>query len=225
MDTLAIQTNRNTVTNKPVPLKQRLASLEITGDVLILGSLILFLNMYLLATGTVRSLIFLPGQVESGEWWRLLVYPFVHVSWYHLLLDASAFILFYTGIEDKNIFHRITHVFLCSASSLCAAWMFSPTIHEIGLCGLSGVAHGLMAVSALEMMRKKFDFKIGFICLIILISKTVYEVITGGSLLSFLLFGMCGTPLVACHAGGVIGGIFSFLTVNYFFQKSKTLLA
>ncbi len=35
----------------------------------------------------------------------------------------------------------------------------APQIHTVGLCGLSGVAHGLMAVSALEMMQTKDDKK------------------------------------------------------------------
>ena len=32
--------------------------------------------------------------VGGGQWWRLLTHPFVHVSAWHLLLDASIYILF-----------------------------------------------------------------------------------------------------------------------------------
>jgi rhomboid family GlyGly-CTERM serine protease len=220
MNTLTIQTLRDKAESNSKSLRQRLSDWGMTSDVLMIGGLIVVFNIFLLATETVRSLIFLPGEVEAGQWWRLIVYPFVHVSWYHLLLDAGAFLLLYAGIENKNIFHRLTHVFLCSAASLIAAWMFSPSIHEIGLCGLSGVAHGLMMVSALEMMRNKADYKIGFICMVMVVSKSIYEVITGYSLLSFLLFNMCGTPMVACHAGGVIGGMLSFGVIGWI-NKNK----
>jgi rhomboid family GlyGly-CTERM serine protease len=217
MNTLAMQTTRNPESR--FNLKVMLSNFGFTLDVMMLAGLIILLNLHLLGKGSIHSLIILPAAVESGEWWRLFSHPFVHITWYHLFLDAGAFLLLYAGLEDKKIFHRLTHVLICGAFSLSASWIFSTAIHNIGLCGLSGIAHGLMAVSALEMMRAGSkdgsNFKIGIICLTMVISKSIYEIIIGDTLFSFLQFGLCGTPLVACHAGGVIGGIISFGVIGW----------
>ncbi len=230
MNTLAIQTTRNP--GNRLNLKAMLYNLGLKLDVIILAGMIILLNLHLLGKGMIHSLIFLPSAVEAGEWWRLFSHPFVHITWYHLFLDAGAFLLLYAGLEDKKISHRFTHVLICGVFSLSTAWIFSTTINQIGLCGLSGIAHGIMAVSALEMMqarsKDRSNFKIGIICLALVISKSIYEIIIGDTLFSFLQFGLCGTPIVDCHAGGVIGGIISFGVIeriNYFRQKSKTLLA
>ncbi len=216
MNTSAIQTTRNAESR--FNLKETLSNLGFTLDVMILAGLIILLNLHLLGKGVIHSLIFLPSAVEAGEWWRLFSHPFVHITWYHLFLDAGAFLLLYAGLEDKKIFYRLMHVLICGAFSLSAAWIFSTAINQIGLCGLSGIAHGLMSVSALEMMRAaskdRFNFKIGIVCLAMVISKSIYEIIIGDTLFSFLQFGLCGTPLVACHAGGVIGGIISFSVIG-----------
>ncbi len=91
----------------------------------------------------------------------------------------------------------------------------APVIYSQGLCGLSGIAHGLMAFSALEMMQEKTHFKAGMICLAAVCLKSVYEAATGDVLFSFLQFGLCGIPIAVCHAGGVIGGIISYFILQY----------
>ncbi len=229
MNTLAIQTTRNMETKNRLNLKESLSNIGLRLDVMILAILIILLNLHLLGKGSIHSLIFLPGAVESGEWWRLLSHPFVHITWYHLFLDAGAFLLLYAGLEDKKIFHRLAHVLICGAFSLSSAWVFSTAINHIGLCGLSGIAHGLMAVSALEMMRAGSrdgpNFKIGVIGLALVIVKSIYEIIIGDTLFSFLQFGLCGTPLVACHAGGVIGGIISFGVIEWINKNKNATLS
>jgi hypothetical protein len=76
---------------------------------------------------------------------------------------------------------------------------------------LSGIAHGLMALSALEMLEHKENIMLASFSLSAVIIKSIYELITGNVLLEFLQMGMCGTPIAACHAGGVTGGIFIFI--------------
>src|SRR6476659_2296856 len=58
--------------------------------------LLVFAGLIILFSGPVlwgsmwQSMVFQPVAVRSGEWWRVLTHPFVHVTWYHLLLDATA---------------------------------------------------------------------------------------------------------------------------------------
>lgn len=104
---------------------------------------------------------------------------------------------------------RLMAVAACGVGSLAAA-MINPAISSLGFCGLSGVAHGLMAVSAIEMIRRG-ERRVGFCALAAVVSKASLEAVTGNVALSFLHFGLMGTPIAACHAGGVVGGLLLML--------------
>ncbi len=187
-------------------------------DIIIFFILLIVSNMHLLQGSFNSSLIFIPSAVLSGEWWRIITYPFVHITWYHLLLDAGAFFLLYRELYNKKILIKISYVAICSIVSLAAALAASPVIYSIGLCGLSGIAHGLMAISGLEMMHHKSNFRTGLIFFIIVVSKSIYETIIGDVFFSFMHLGMCGVPLAASHAGGVLGGIIAYYAAEQMTQ-------
>jgi rhomboid family GlyGly-CTERM serine protease len=177
---------------------------------LIAFALILIIANAVLFGGVWREqLVFFPGAVASGQWWRVLTHPFVHVSWYHLLLDGAAFLMLYAETSHWRARERLMAVAACGAGSLAAA-MTNPAIVSLGFCGLSGVAHGLMAVSAVEMIRGG-ERRVGCCVLALVVSKALVEAVTGNVALSFLHFGMMGTPIAACHAGGVVGGLLLML--------------
>jgi len=179
-------------------------------DIAAMMMLLIVANLHLMTGNFNTSLVFMPKEAYDGEWWRYITHPFVHLSWYHLMLDASAFFILYSGLTGA-MFIRLFYVLICGAFSLIFAIHFAPQTETYGLCGLSGIAHGLMAISSLEMMREKETFKIGAVSLIALIAKSIYEVITGQVFFEFLYFGLCGTPIIACHTGGVVGGIVGYL--------------
>jgi rhomboid family GlyGly-CTERM serine protease len=152
---------------------------------------------------------FSPAAVRAGQWWRIVTHPLVHVSGYHLLLDGAAFLLLYTNLREPNPVRRAALAGASAAGSLAAAWMFSPQIERLGLCGLSGVAHGLMAVTALEMIRD--DEKLGWVCLAAVAGKSIWEATTGHVFFEWLHFGRLGTPIAVSHLGGVVGGAMLWL--------------
>jgi len=191
-------------------IKEKLESYGITVDLLLIFGVLVFCNIHLLRGAGAPSLLFSPAAFFSGEWWRLLTHPFVHVTWYHLFLDAGAFFLLYTGLEDRRISRKISYVVACGACSLVTALFCSPLVRIQGLCGLSGIANGLMAVSGLEMMRTKENFWLGLMSFSLVVAKSIYEVIAGDVFFSFMHLGLCGTPVAACHAGGVLGAIAMF---------------
>ncbi len=184
-----------------------LSSIRISYDVLVLMGLIFVLNTHILKGGFNSTYIFFPSAVNSGEWLRLFTHPFVHVGWYHLFLDAGAFFLLYTGLEEKRKPLKILFLLICGAGSVTASMIATPNIYTQGLCGLSGIGHGLMAITSLEMMKKKDTFGIGLISFLLVLSKSIYELHTGNVLFHF---GLCGSPLSACHIGGVVGGVVCF---------------
>jgi rhomboid family GlyGly-CTERM serine protease len=170
--------------------------------------LIAFFNLPLLTHGFSTQYLFHPDLVRAGEWWRVLTHPFVHVSWYHLALDSLAFFLAYTELQHRRFLERATVVMAAGAGSLLVALAASPLIATDGLCGLSGIAHGLTAVVSLEMLRRSTDPVsrwTGLLCFVGVTGKCLFELVSGNVLFASWHFGWLGTPIAACHAGGVLG--------------------
>lgn len=157
------------------------------------------------------TMMFCADAIAAGEWWRLVTHPFVHLTWYHLLLDASAFFLLYHGLLENKLSRRLLYVVAGAAGSLGLSWLAAPAITTQGLCGLSGIAHGLMAVSAVEMMRANarstIEWRIGVITFAIVVGKAAWEAISGHVLFEFLYFNMVGNPITISHAGGIVGAL------------------
>src|SRR5262252_2802298 len=119
-------------------------------ELLAFAVLIAVFNFPLICGSSWHSMAFEKQTFLQGQWWRLLAHPFVHLTWYHLLLDATAFLTLYVGLLDRSLGRRLGYIIGAAAGSVVLSWASSMTSVK-GLCGLSGIAHGLMAVSALEM--------------------------------------------------------------------------
>lgn len=193
--------------------------------------MLVFVALTILCSGPVlfgtvwNAMIFQPAAVQGGEWWRLVTHPFVHVTWYHLLLDASAFFLLYHGLLEGSVARRLAFVFGSAAGSLLFSWLAAPAIETHGLCGLSGIAHGLTAISAVELManqpRNSTEWRVGAFTLALVVGKGVYEAITGHILFGFLYFGMVGHPVSVSHTGGIVGGLLAMLLMRSSLSAGK----
>jgi rhomboid family GlyGly-CTERM serine protease len=191
---------------------------ELAGFALVM----LVANLPVLWSSCWGGLIFQPGAVAAGEWWRVLTHPFVHVTWYHLLLDGAAFLLLYHSLLETSWLRRVGYVVAGAGGSLAAAWASGNVAY--GLCGLSGVAHGLMAVSAVEMLcanrPRSAEWRVGLVTLAVVLGKAVYEALTGRMFFSFLDFGLLGSPVGVSHAGGIIGALVIFLSFRFDTSRS-----
>jgi len=198
-------------TKTPLPGGSHRCRLEL----LLFTVLLLIVNAPLADGEWRRHFIFLPDRVVAGEWWRVFTHPLVHVSWYHLLLDGAAFLMLYAELRHWSTRGRLMAVSASAAGSLASA-LLSPNVFSIGFCGLSGVAHGLMAVSALEMIRglDRWDRRVGWCALLAVVLKAGWEAARGHAALSFLHFGMMGVPITTCHAGGVVGGLIGYCLIH-----------
>jgi rhomboid family GlyGly-CTERM serine protease len=185
-------------------------------------ALLIAANATLLLGRVCEPLIFYPDLTIGGDWWRALTFPFVHVSWYHLLLDAGAFLFLYHGLLESSMRRRLLYVAACAAGSLAASLAASPLTH--GLCGLSGIAHGLLAIRALELMRTEDRTlrRASMICFWVVILKSILEAFIGHVLFGFLHFGPVGTPVATCHAGGILGGLIVFQCLENKWKKSRS---
>ncbi len=171
---------------------------------------------YPLFSGNIRSeLIFFPDAVWSGKWWLLFTHPLVHLSWYHLLLDSLAFLVLFAILDERYNWVKFFYVSSAGLGALIFAVLIEPDIAERGLSGLSGIAHGLMAISGLEMLRRKDLQNLGTLCLGVLVIKCVFELILGETIFSSMHLGAVGKPMLACHAGGVLGGFLAYAALYW----------
>ncbi len=195
-------------------------------ELAIFASMLVLINLPLLDGGFRESFVFFPERVKMGEWWRVALHPFVHLSWYHFLLDAGAFLLLYSGLDESSPLRRIACVAFCGLGSLVLCGLASPVAQTRGLCGLSGVAHGLMAISAIESMRRESQTQrprlcAGAISFVAVTGKSIFEVLHGHVLFESLHFGMTGFPMPESHAGGVLSGAVAALVLGSMAASGK----
>jgi rhomboid family GlyGly-CTERM serine protease len=178
--------------------------------------LLVLCNAGLLWGQLAEPLVFYPG----GEFWRIFTHAFTHVSGYHFLIDASLFLWLYHSLETERLGFRLTYLFaslFCSLAGAC----FHPEISTIGFCGLSGVAHGILAVRCLECLpRKGLSRIVGASALTLLFAKVLAEVALQQVVFGGAHPGYIGTPLVGCHLGGMLGGLGSYLLLRITSCKS-----
>jgi len=178
-------------------------------ELVVFVGLLIVANLHLLGVPTAEALIFLGDRVIAGELWRVFTHPFVHVSLYQLVLDGGAFFLCCMTLRQSNLGKRLTAIVICSLGGLGGAYLFGSATAAYGFCGLSGAAHGVLALSMLEMIsdEDRINRLMGCVCLAILIGKCLYEVIAGTPFLGCLHFGSIGVPLLGSHLGGAVSGM------------------
>jgi rhomboid family GlyGly-CTERM serine protease len=192
-------------------------------EVFLFVAVLLVLNAPVFTGSVWTSLVFERIAFLEGDWWRLITHPFVHVSWYHLLLDAAAFLALYTSLLEKSLFRRLSYIMAGAIGSLVFS-LATFIERDQTLCGLSGIAHGLMAVSALEMILTTSSDstlrRIGWLSLAFLLGKAIFEGITGKMFFQFLHFGLLGQPVAISHLGGIVGSMIAFWWFRNFPMKA-----
>ena len=90
--------------------------------------------------------------------------------------------------------------------------LLEPRLDMLGLRGLSGVAHGLMVVTAFESLLHggKGERGLGALLLGGVVVKVSLEQMTGEMLFANYHLGDLGFPVVSCHLGGARGGDVSY---------------
>ena len=179
---------------------------ELPPELLLFAAALCGLNLHLFGV-PVQPLHAHPEAFAAGEWWRAFTHPFVHVSVYHLAIDGIAFALLYSMLSTMAFGERLL-VFTASAGgSLLAAQWLSPSYASVGLCGLSGAAHGLLAAVGIENLRADGPGAMvcGWLPLALVAAKGTYEAVSGDVLFASAHPASIGVPIAACHFGGVVG--------------------
>ncbi|HMP76949.1 MAG TPA: rhomboid family intramembrane serine protease [Kiritimatiellia bacterium] len=181
----------------------RTGSAPLGADLVALSVTIMLLNLPLLA-GQVPSAFLLTSAAMSGEWWRWLTHPFVHVSLYHAALDVCAFLSLYAALPRGS---RALSAGAALIGSTVAA-LLAGGIPVGGFCGLSGAGHGLMAALALVLLKSpnRANRRLGGATFVLVAGKVLIEALSGSVFFVSWHWGDVGSPVAVCHAGGVLGG-------------------
>ncbi len=176
--------------------------------------IVTILNLPLAFGGSTNVFRFSSQSFQSTHFLQLFTHPFTHVSWYHFLLDASAFFTLYPSLLERRPTKRLAFLAATGIGSLTAALLFHPEVATIGFCGLSGIAHGMMAVWSLQLIKHSMSSRptrlLGFLSLTVVILKCAVELVWQSPVIGFAHFHLMGTPILPSHAGGVVGGLVAF---------------
>lgn len=150
-----------------------------------------------------------PAALRAGEWWRWFTHPLIHTSLYHLLLDGLGVL----GVEalagDRRPLRRALLWIAALSGSALAALLAAPTVHRVGLCGLSGLGHGLLAHHLLTQAGATHDRamrRAHSLAFALIVAKCGWEGVTGRVLFENWHPGPLGQPIGVCHAGGALAG-------------------
>ncbi len=185
--------------------------------------LIALLNLPLFFGAVNVDFVLTQDALSGRTLWAWFTHPFVHVSLYHLFLDAGAFLALYSLLSRFTLWGRFVLVVVSALGSLVAALTAGALVHADGFCGLSGVAHGLMAVAGLDLAYSP-DRRVrwmGWMCLVLVLGKSMVEAVSGVVVFDLLHAGSVGTPIAACHAGGVLGGLVFWLANRAFHPQGR----
>jgi len=176
-------------------------------DTAAIGAALLLANLHLLGFGLPPTTLALQPAQFPHAGWGIVTHPFVHVSAYHLLLDALAFFTLYPTCSDRARV-RLGLLACCALGSLGGAWL-DPAMAANGFCGLSGIDHGLMAAAAADLLihaPTRGGRRLGAALLGLVAGKSLLEIALGAPAFAGLHLGNIGAPNVWSHLGGTIAG-------------------
>ena len=159
------------------------------------------------------ALAFDHAAFAAGQWWRTLTYPWPHASLYHLLCDGIAFAALWVMLGGNGWRGRWGCLAAGMAGALLWPLLWPSPIRSLGLCGLSGPAHGLMIGLCMQQSqdaRRQGQHLTSAIAaggLALVLAKSVWETWTGSVVLASWHLGDLGVPIAACHLGGALGGL------------------
>jgi membrane associated rhomboid family serine protease len=183
-------------------------------DILVLLTVMAVTNGALLFGRNTDFWALYPKDVARGQWWRLITNDYAHGGLRHFFAIGLGFWVVYLSLKDARPVCRLAYVFLSGVGSTLATILFESQESIVGLRGLSGICHGLLAVWALEMIllpaRSSRYHAIGGAVLLLVIVKLSVEFATGRPLLTPLYLGHVDSPGVPGHVGGLLAGALAF---------------
>ena len=151
--------------------------------------------------------------ISHGDYWLLFSAHFVHLNWAHWGLNMAglAIVAFFFSSYGR-LWHWLSVLLISALFVGVGLYQFHP---EIGwYVGLSGVLHGLFIFGVTREI--KVHPTSGYVLLILLVGKLVWEVLHGALPGSQDMTG--GTVVTDAHLYGGVGGFISVIAIYVFMQ-------
>ncbi len=159
--------------------------------------------------------------LHNAQWWRVLTASFVHLGWYHCVLNALGLVVLVLLCPQALsiwIWARRVAV-LAVVMSLCL-FAFVPGLDNY--VGMSGVIHGLFVLGLMPQVLKR-DL-IAFGCLSYLVGKIGYELIAGGPVSDEAALG--GRVVVESHLFGTLAAFgYGLIFGSFRGKEGKALIS
>jgi membrane associated rhomboid family serine protease len=124
-----------------------------------------------------------PGQVQAGEWWRILTSGFLHIGLIHLVFNMMALWVLGRDMETVLGRGRFLAVYLVALLGGSAAVMMFYLPYE-AVAGASGAVFGLMGGLAVVLRRMRVPA--GQVIGLIVVNVVISLIIPGISLIGHL---------------------------------------
>ncbi|MCQ1059408.1 rhombosortase [Photobacterium sp. ZSDE20] len=139
-------------------------------------------------------------DIAHGEIWRLVSGNLTHTNWPHMIMNSLGLAII-TFIFRRYLTSTHLALLILSISGFIGVTLW---LSPMGwYAGLSGVLHGLFAWGAIQDVKAKDKF--GWVLLVAVIGKALWEQVSGGSASSAELIG--ARVAVEAHLAGVLGGL------------------
>lgn len=168
---------------------------------LVLMALILLLALG--GQGVREALRYARPEVEAGQWWRLVTCSFVHLGWWHLLLNEIGVLVLVLLCPEPlpwTIWVRRI-LFLAVGMGLGLHFLVPATSWYVGF---SGVAHGLFLLGLVRPVIREKDL-IAAGCIAYLVGKIAWELHSGAPVSDEQAIG--GKVLVESHLYGTLSAV------------------
>jgi rhomboid family GlyGly-CTERM serine protease len=140
--------------------------------------------------------------IAAGQWWRLLTGSFVHLGWYHLLLnELGLVVLVLLCPEPLSALAWTRRVVLIGTAMGLALWFWVPRLSNY--VGMSGVIHGLFVLGLMPQVLKKDLIALG--CLAYLLGKLAWELVHGAPVSDEQALG--GSVVLESHLYGSLAAL------------------
>lgn len=144
------------------------------------------------------------NAIEQGQVWRLISGHFVHSNTNHLLMNSLGFLALWSLHGQYYQTKSLISITFTSALLVSISLYLFSDIHTY--VGFSAVLHSLIAWGALKDIQQ--HEKTGYLLLIGVITKVIWEQIFGASQSTVELIGVA--VATKAHLSGVIIGIMYF---------------
>ena len=142
------------------------------------------------------------AAVAAGEWWRLFSGNFVHLGYWHLLLNVlSLALLMLLCPERLSVAEWLRRLLVIGTGMSVCLYYFAPEVRTY--VGLSGLVYGLFALGLGRQALRRDEIAVA--CLVFLAARVTWELVIGAPASETELIG--GGVVAKSHLYGICSAL------------------